>query len=110
MSDNSELLREARKLAEHLRYGDTIVSTYSAAMTVCALADLVEKYHKSNAQLIIASNIILAGPRWDEDRTLAWAQGVAKAAPDIDVEACGKTTAYLAQIAVENHEKAKRKP
>lgn len=89
MSEHAELLTEARelvlmfdrKLAMHRSRTMGVGFDRKCATQLRTLADLVEKYHKSNAQLIAACNTILAGPV-NESPTLEWAQGVIKAAPD----------------------------
>ena len=83
MSDRSKLLKDARELADTLgRHRSWPVTLELAAATLYTLANLVEKYHKSNAQLIAACNAILAGPEHDADNTLEWAQGIIRAAPE----------------------------
>ena len=77
--EHAELLKEVRGLADTLELiGDYPMSIASLR----TLADTVEQYHKSNAQLIAACNAILAGPEDDVDKTLGWAQGIIRAAPD----------------------------
>lgn len=126
MTEHAEFLKEARELAAYMVREDGDApppcparsTRQKIAVVLRTLVDLVEKYHKSNAQLIAACNSILAGPvdepqieltgehhtglhcgledrdicdRYDAcdygfekgvERTLEWAQGIIRAAPD----------------------------
>lgn len=88
-STTDELITTGRELANELeREGDSIDE--ASVLAIRTLANVVEAYRKSNAQLIKACNRILAGPENGADETLQWAKGVIRDATEKPLTAAEK--------------------